>query len=183
MLAAATRKTFLLMLLLSLIGLLSGCGFHLRGQLPLAPPLQKLYLKTQDPYGQLTRNLKQYLKDSNVQLADSPQTAETVLEILHEYNTEQLLSIGGTQQTRQYNIILTVNFQVTDPTGKILLPPQSMSETRSLTIQSNQILGGSNEENNLYQQMRRAIVYDIMNRLSSKDVTDLILHPAVSQVK
>jgi LPS-assembly lipoprotein len=159
--------------------LLAGCGFHLRGQEELAPPFKKMYLQTSDPYGQLSRNIRQYLKFSGVELTDSPQAAETVLAILHEYNSEQLLSIGGTQQTRQYNITLTVSFEVTAPDGRVLLPPESLSETRALTILSNQILGGSNEENNLYVQMRRAIVYDIISRLSSRDVSILVTQPAV----
>jgi LPS-assembly lipoprotein len=162
--------------------LLTGCGFHLRGQVPLAPPLKKIYLQTDDPYGQLSRNLRQYLKYSGAELTDSPQTADTVLAILREFNTEQLLSIGGTQQTRQYNITLTVNFQITDPQGRILVPPQTLSETRALTILSNQILGGSNEENNLFVQMRRAIVYDIMNRLASRDVTILVTNPIAKPI-
>ena len=106
--------------------MLADCGFHLRGQEPLAPPLKKIYLQTDDPYGQLARNLRQYLKYSGAELTDSPKTAETVLVILREYNTEQLLSIGGTQQTRQYNITLTVNFEVTDPQGRTLVPPESL---------------------------------------------------------
>ena len=49
-----------------------------------------------------------------------------------------------------------------------------MTETRALTIQADQILASSNEANNLYQQMRQAIVYDIMSRIASHDVTALI---------
>lgn len=177
---AGRQNIFLIFFSLFVCLTLSSCGFHLRGPVPLAPPLKQLYLKTEDPYGQLTRNIKQYLKLSGVYLANTPQEAETVLVILREFNSEQLLSIGGTQQTRQYNITLTVNFEVTTPDGKILVSPQSCSETRALTIQSNQILGGSNEENNLYQQMRRAIVYDIMSRLSSKEVSTLVTQPVVT---
>jgi LPS-assembly lipoprotein len=172
-----TRKIILTVGLLTLSCLLSACGFHLRGDLPLAPPLKKLYLQTQDPYGQLARNIRQFLKFSGVELTSSAATAKTVLVIVREATSDQLLSIGGTQQTRQYNITLTVTFEVTDPQGKILLPPEVVSETRSLTILSNQILGGSNEENNLFVQMRGAIVYDIMSRLSSQDVTLLINPP------
>ncbi len=153
--------------------LLSACGFHLRGYIPLPEPLHKLYLQTTEPFSQLTRNLKQYLKFSGVTLVDSPAAADTVLVILSETNSEQLLSIGGTQQTRQYNITLTVSFEVTDRNGIVLIPPEALHETRTLTILSNQILGGSNEENNLFVQMRSAIVYDILTRLASKDVAQL----------
>ena len=82
--------------------------------------------------------------------------------------------MSGTQQTRQYNLILNVIFQVSDPRGKILIPPQNITETRSFTIKSDQILAGSNEANALYNQMRQAIVYDMMARLSSNEITRLL---------
>jgi len=150
---------------------LTSCGFHTRGNIILAPPLHSIYLKTNDPYGQLAKNIKQHLKTSGVHITNQPSEAMTVLDILSEQQNNQLVNTSGTQQTRQYNLILTVNFQITDPFGKILTPAQTVSESRSLTIQSNQILAGSNESLNLYQQMRRAIVFDIISRLSSRDIT------------
>jgi LPS-assembly lipoprotein len=163
-------RFFLFAFLLSMTCLLSSCGFHLRGAVTLAQPLKTLYLRSQDPYGELSRNLKQNLKISGVHMVTSPEQATTILEIIHEEPSHQLLSVGGTQQTRQYNLILTVVFQITDNQGKILVPSQTVSESQALTVQANQELGGSNEENNLYRQMRRAIVYDIMNRLASDDI-------------
>lgn len=163
-----------LIFLLMLVGL-TACGFQPRGVMPLAPPLHHLYLQTADPYGQLSRNIKQYLKASNVQLANSALTAETVLDIQKEETTQQLLSVGGTQQTRQYNLILTVQFQVTDPKGIVLIPSQAVSESCTIPIQANQILAGSNEANTLFQRMRQAIVFDIMIRLSSTDASNLLM--------
>lgn len=166
-----------LILLLFIVLSLASCGFHLRGPMPLAPPLQRLYLQTPDPYGQLTRDLRLYFKMSNVHLVESPTEASTVLVILDEETNEQLLNINGTQETRQYNLILTVHFQITDSNGAILLSPEAISETRVLTIKAGQILAGSNEANNIYQQMRLAIAYDIMSRLASQNVTQRLTKP------
>lgn len=164
-----------LCLTLTICFVLSGCGFHLRGPIELAQPLQRIYLQSQDPYGELSHNITQYLKASHVYMASIPGDATTVLDILREDKAETLLSVSGTQQTRQYNITLSVTFQLTTPQGVVILPPRTVSETNSLTIRSDQILGGSNEESNRYQQMRRIIVYTIMNILSSKEVTDVLL--------
>ena len=114
------------------------------------------------------------MKISDVRLVDKIEEASTVLVILSESTTQQLLSLSGTQQTRQYNLILSVTFQVNDPQGKVLVSPQVVTETRTLTIKADQILAGSNEANTLYSQMRQAIIYDIMSRLSSKDITSLL---------
>lgn len=161
--------------LLTLILLsLSGCGFHLRGNVALAPPLQQLYLKTSDPYGELARNLQQYLTLIGVHLTSSPANATAVLTLLHESETQNLISIDITQLSRQYNLILTVSYEITTPTGRQVVPPQTVTESRTLPIQSNQILAGSNEETILYQQMRQAIVYDIVSQLSSHHVTSLV---------
>jgi LPS-assembly lipoprotein len=172
----ARQKSLLTLLFLATL-LLTGCGFHLRESVVLAPPLKRLYLQSAAPFDELSRNIKQYLKLSGVELVNSPAEAKTVLDIIAENSSSQLLSVGGTQQTRQYNLILTVIFQVTTPDGKVLLPRQGVSELQPLTVQSDLILAGSNEENNLYHQMRRAIVYTMMTRLASKQATMLLNTP------
>jgi len=165
------KKILIFFILISL----TSCGYHLRGAVQLAPPLQNLYLKTPDPYGSLARNLKQYLKFAGVHLTQEISEATTVLVILGETTSQQLLGISGTQQTRQYNLILTVTFNVTRPNGNPLIPPQTLSQSRTLTIKADQILAGSNEASILYQQMRQAILYDMLSRLASKDITALLL--------
>jgi len=155
---------------------LSGCGFQLRGSTPPNPALQDLYIKTSAPYSEVTHNLREYLNVSGIQVADTQQDAAIVLQILSETENQILLSVSGTAQTRQYNLILTIAFQVTNNKGTILVPPQTLSENRTLTVLSNQILGGSNEQTMLYQQMRQAIVYDILNRLGSRDIIATLIN-------
>lgn len=154
--------------------LMTGCGFHLQGETQLATPLHRMYLKTPDPYGQLARSLQQYLKISNVQLVASPEQASTILSILHDDISQELLSVSGTQQTRQYTLRVTVTFDISTPQGKSIIGPQTLTETRTITIQSNQILGSSNEASLFYQQMRRTLAYAILNRIASNEITRMI---------
>ncbi len=147
----------------------------------LAPPLQNLYLQTTDPYGQLAKNLRLYLKMSGVHLTSIQAEATSILEILSENTSEQLINISGTQTTRQYNLTLTVNYRVTDNRGNIVVETQTATETRPLTINANQMLSGSNQAVSLYQQMRQAIVYDIVSRLASREITILLITPKHTQ--
>jgi LPS-assembly lipoprotein len=163
-----------LIVLLSIAMFLSSCGFQLRGETPLSPPLKRLYIQTADPYGALTRNLRDYLMRSDVELVDSPAEALTILHIISEVQNQQLLSVSGLQQTRQYSLTLSVTFEIMNPKGIVLVPPSTLTENRTLTTLSDLILGGTNEQNTLYQQMRLAIINDIMNRLGSRDVTILL---------
>ncbi len=170
-----------IILFCTLITLLTACGFHLQGEMPLAQPLHRLYLETADPYGPLTHSLEQSLRLSKVQLVDSPEKADTILHILQDSTSQQLLAPNGTLQTRQYNLTVTIVFEVTDNKSRILVPPQTLTETRPITIQSNQVLGSSNEVNIYYQQMRRELAYAIMNRLASQELTKLINHKQFPQ--
>lgn len=153
---------------------LSACGFHLQGDLQLAKPLHRMYLKSPDPYGYLARSLENYLIMSNVQLVSSPDQATTILDIINDSTSQSLLSVSGTQQTRQYNLIVNVTFVISDSHGNNITQPQSLAEARTITIQSNQILGSSNEAAIIYQQIRRSLASAIMNRLSSQEITHAI---------
>lgn len=154
--------------------ILVGCGFHLQGEAKLAPPLHLLYLQTPDPYGYLARNLKQYLKMSKVKLVASPAEADTILVVSRDETAQEFLSVSGTTQTRQYRLKVTVIFEITTAKGQPIIGSQTLVEERFITIQSNQVLGSSNETALFYQQMRRALAYAIINRIASKDITRAI---------
>ena len=154
--------------------LLMGCGFHLQGEMPLAQPLHKMYIQAPDPYSVLLRNLREDLKTSNVNLVASATEADTILTILSDETAQELISVNGTQQTRQYNLKVIVTFEVTDTKERTIVPLQLLTENKTITVQSNQILGSSNEANLYYQQMQRAIAAAIVNRLASKDITRLV---------
>jgi LPS-assembly lipoprotein len=155
--------------------LLSACGFHLQRGAVLAAPLQRLYVQSPDPYGILSRALVQYLKMSKVQLTSYAATADTVLVILQDRSSQTLLSVSGTTQTRQYNLKITVVFELRNASGQTLVPPQTLTEERAMTVQQNQILGSSNEASLYYQQMRRSIAYAILNRLASGDISKALM--------
>ena len=168
------KNSWRVCLIATVLTLITACGFHLRGDLPLAPPLQSMYIQSSDPYGTLVKELEQSLKMSGVKLAATPPAAQTVLVILHDEPTQKLLSVSGTQQTRQYQLTVTVTFEVNTPSGRTIVPPQALAESRVITIQSNQILGSSNEANLYYQQMRRTLASSMLYRLSSHEVTGMV---------
>lgn len=166
-------KKFLFFILTCFI---SGCGFNLQGEVKLAEPLHRLYIQAPDPYGTLARYLKQSLKMSKVTLVENPVLASTMLVILKDQASEDLISVSSTQQTRQYTLKVMVMFQILDAKGRTIVGPQVLTESRVVTVQASVILGSSNEANLMYQQMRRIIAYGIMNRIASKEITGMIMH-------
>lgn len=153
---------------------LAACSFQLRNNVPLAPPLHQIYLETNDPYGSLARDIKQSLQTAHAQVAPIREEAETVLAILQDTRSNILLSVNATQQTRQYNLHLVVEFEVKDNKGNVIVPSQILTQDKPITIQANEVLGSSNELNLFYQQMQREIVNSMMYRLSSIEISALI---------
>lgn len=170
------KKIWALGIISSLLLCLSSCGFHLQGETELAWPLYKMYLHSTDPYGFFVRQLRDQLKMSKVQLVDSSEQATTILDILKDDISQDLLNVNGTQQTRQYILKTTLVFEIRNAQNQVILPPQTLEETRVITVQANQILGSSNEVSFYYKQMRRQLVSALMNRLSSKEVSRLLNH-------
>lgn len=164
------RLTFMVWL----TALLSACGFHLRGSIPLAPPLQSMQVQSVEPYGNLTKYLKQSLRSSHVNVVDEGSAATTILNITQESTAQDLLSVNGTLQTRQYRLRLLVTFEIDDNKGRNIVPAEALAESRVITVQSNQILGSSNEADLYFEQMRRTLAATIMYRLTSHQVTNMV---------
>ena len=168
------KKNVAILFVIALTLLISACGFQLQGKTRLAEPLHRMYIQSVDPYGHLIRYLEQYLRMSDVTLVRTPMEASTVFVIMKDEEAQDLISVSSTQQTRQYNLKVTVIFEITDNGGRLLAPPQTLAESRVITVQSSQILGSDNQTNMIYQQMRRMIAYSIMNRLASNIITKAI---------
>lgn len=158
-------------LLIGLLGVLTACGFKPQGNMPLAKPLHSLYIQSSRPHGDLTRYIQAYLRTSDVNLINDRNNAQTVLVISQDSDSQELIGVSSTQQTRQYNLHVTATFSVTKANGEIIIQPQTLVETRAITIQSDQVLGSSNEANQYFLQMRRELAYGIMNRLASNSLT------------
>lgn len=157
-------------LFIILILVLNSCSFQPRGHTQLSPYLHKLYLTSNNPNSQFYRYLRESLQMSGIQLNEKASDSNLVLTILNETLHQQLLSIGTNNQTRQYNVSLTISYSLSTHKGINILGPEQLTETRSVTIQSNQILGDNNEVSALYQQMRLAIAFDLIDRLASEEV-------------
>jgi LPS-assembly lipoprotein len=152
-----------LVLLCSL--LLAGCGFHLRGTMDLPPSLGSIYIQGGNPYGEFVAELRRTLRASHTHVVDSPAGARATLTIQREDVHRQVLSVGSTGKAREYGLALTVEFQVTDPKGQVLVPSQTVSVSRDLSFDSTQVLGKGEEEVLLRQEMIRDAAQQVLWRL------------------
>lgn len=146
---------------------LTACGFHLRGREPLPPQLHTLYLESNSPYSELTKQLRHVLQSIKITLASSPQAAPVTLQILTDNFNQQVTSIGTSGQTSTYLLTYTVSYQLLDYSGKVIAGPETVTNSHSYSITTNQVLGSINNQVILEGQMRREIIFQILDRLRS----------------
>ena len=138
--------------------------------------MHTLYLKTKDPYSPFSTALRQTLSSANIQLVDNQQDAATTLNIINVHFKYYTPTLGNSNLARTYTFHGHVIFEITNTKGDVLLKPQTLSSTRSLTLNANQLLGTNNQATQLKQEMIREMINKLFNRLSSEQVR-LALEP------
>ena len=70
--------------LMLLIVALTGCGFHLRGELPISNHLKQMYLETSSDFTPLSQAIEQTLSENNIRLMQTPENAQFILKVFNE---------------------------------------------------------------------------------------------------
>lgn len=149
---------------------LSACGFHLRGHYSLPTGLSPIYIESRQPFDSFNKLLRNQLVANKIIVADTVENAAIVLTVLSTKEGQQLLSSSTTSQVNNYALNYTVHFELHFRDGRVILPDTAVSSTQNLTINSNQILASSTQQSEIYQQLRRDAVEQLMLRLNAHKV-------------
>ncbi|CEG56699.1 LPS-assembly lipoprotein LptE [Legionella fallonii] len=148
--------------------LLSACGFHLRGLIDVPEWLNNVSIISKDGNKELISILKSQLEGYKIRVNPDPAFAKYWLIISNVNVHQQVVSIGASTNPRQYQLILTLVFTLQTSRGQVIKPPQYISVSRQLTVNSDRILGSNDEETILVNEMKKEAVLQIINRLSRK---------------
>lgn len=156
------KFSLLSIILLSLIG----CGFHLRGQMALPPAVKNISVisDVDDPFIQ---QIKQRLEQYSINVTDDEKLSASVLTINNLTHRSSVSSVSSSTNTRQYYLSYQLFFSLT-VNKKILLNNQSVTSSRTLTVDANRILGSDDEEITLKQEMQQDLLRKLMQRLSAQ---------------
>lgn len=166
--------SFRFLFLLSLILVIQGCGFQLRGALDISSEISPLYLQ-QNSVFELAREIKTLLATNKIALADDPAQANSQLVLLNETRQRRVLSVDGSGRAREYALTYTVYFTMSVkakdelPEGQQAEPKQeSVSLTRSLLFEPDAVLAVTNETEVLYRDMRNNAARSILLKLQAR---------------
>ncbi len=146
-------------------GLLAGCGFQMRGNADFA--FKRLYIDI--PANSLMgSDLRRAIRGgSDTVVVADPKEADALLDVLQDTRTKTVLSITTAGVVREYRLTQRFTFRLRDATGNELIPPSLLILTRTLTYNEANTLAKDYEEQQLYRDMQRDIVQQLMRRLAA----------------
>ena len=183
-------RTAKLSVLLLLIGLLTACGFKLRGSAELPGyklPFATIALAlepTSDFYAQLKRTIE--ASSPGTRVVSDPREAEAVLTVLADDAQKVILSLTAAGRAREYQLVRNFSFKVhgqspaaaapapvpkysdtpvVGPTEYI--PASSITLRREITFSDDLVLSKESEEALLWRDIQGDLVQQLMRRLAA----------------
>lgn len=138
---------------------LSGCGFHLRGNIAIPDWAKSMYVQSNTPYGRFEILLKRALKASGATLMQDQKAAAITVQILNQQTDRKILTLGSDARVQDFQLTHTVTLQVLDDIQTILLAPMTLTQNRHFTFNKKEVLGKSEEEALLLSDMQKELTY------------------------
>jgi len=162
--------------LLAALGVLSSCGFHLRGtgKVEMSPVFSTLRIMVEGNQQQndpLLVSMKNALRmQTDVQIED---TGDAPLLVLYgERSDSQVLSVSSTGKADEYLLKYEVSFRLTGKDGKEVAESQTIRVQRDHAFDRLNVLSKEREEQEPRREMQRDAVQQILRRLSRITPTD-----------
>lgn len=146
-------------------GLLAGCGFHMRGNADFA--FKRLYIGLPQNSlmgADLRRNIR---NGSDTQIVEEKDEADALLDVLADTRAKSILSITAQGVVREYRLTQRFSYRLRDAAGKELIAPSTLVLTRDLTYNEANTLAKDYEEQQLYRDMQKDIVQQLIRRLAA----------------
>jgi len=141
---------------------LGSCGFHLRGSRGEFSSIPPIYVRGLDP---AVIELRQFLRVSGTTVVSDAADARLIVAVLDARRNRRVLSVGTQGKVQEYELRYELPFSVDDNAGHQLLAEQVITQTRSYSFDETDVNAMSIEEDDLFRDMQRSAVMQIIRRL------------------
>lgn len=156
-------KSFALVLLMALI--VSGCGFHLRGDIVLPALYERVHVVDKG-YSDVGKALSEALENVGSKIVYSSEGATSVVTVLSRGTQRRALNVAG-KQIREYELQLDITFVVQNHEGTQLAGPQTVTVVRNFSNDPNNVLAKDNEELAIRKEMMRPAIIQVLRRMKA----------------
>ena len=153
---------------LILLMLVTSCGFKLRGAYQLPVAMQTTYVDSAQKNSTLTRALIRSLKASNIKIATQSADNIAILKLSKETRNKRIVSVDANGRAREYTLTYSIGFHVKAQGAGFEIENQDISISRDFVFDTEDVLGNSRGESQLYEEMQQDVIRLILLRLQSK---------------
>ena len=148
------------------IGLLTGCGFHLRNSQEFTFDTIAL---SPAPGSAIAIDLVRYLGDKVVpEVSRAGSSApQAILDIVQEQREKTVVAVNASGQVREMQLLIRLKFRVRTPQGDPLISVTEITQHRDITFNESSALAKEAEEILLYRDMQNDIVQQMLRRLAA----------------
>jgi len=146
--------------------LVAACGFRFQGEAELPPAMEVTRIETADPYSHFIRRLTILLEQNGARVVEGS-GASAVLDIPLNQTRKEILSIGDTARVREFRVVHRVRFRLLDTEGNVLVPEQTLEQSRVISFDEQEILAATREEEFLREELAETLSRQVLRRLGT----------------
>ncbi len=149
--------------------LMAGCGFQLRTW-DLAHLDLHVHVKA-DGMSTVAGPLRSALRQAGAALSQSAADADVVVDIQDERRTRHVASVTAGARAAEYEVETAVQYAIRTP-QETLQEPRWVQAARVFTIDSNSLVGSSEEQVLIEQELQTDLVGQILRNLNALTAAD-----------
>ena len=143
----------------------TGCGYQLRGAVVLPSGLDAIHVAGPS---EIRGALIEVLDGSGVQVQSTGDAAEAVVRLTDERFSRRVLSVDPESgKVREFELAYRVTFRVTDASGEVVVPGESLSLLRTYVFDPTALLGKNREQRTLHAEMRRDAARQVARKIAA----------------
>jgi LPS-assembly lipoprotein len=147
--------------------LLGACGFHLRGAAPLPAEMSVTYIHGTAEFNPLYDDFRAALENRGARVTQDRGEATAVLDILENNFDKDVLTVDLSGKVLEYRLRQNIQFEVAAADGHMLIERQSVTMSRDLKFNRNDVLGKERESELFRKELQRDVVNLAMLRMTA----------------
>ena len=156
------------LLVVTLLALLTGCGFRLQGTGGYPEAMDRTYINASDRYTVFYRKLLAQLEKDGITVVESPLDAGAVIDIEDDETARRVLTISGRNVPREYIVYYRVAYSVRIG-AETVVPTRRLSLDQDFTYDAREVLGKNREEENLRDALAESLVAQLKRDIARLD--------------
>ena len=154
-------------LIIAISLLISSCGFHLRGMSEVPSWLAHVSIVSQKVNRDIAPLLTDLLISNHIQVDQEPRMANYWIILEEDSLKQNITSISSGTNARQYQLVYSLRFKLENTQNPEASHAQTITVIRQLTVNSQRILGSSDEQNILESEMHLEAIQLLLTRLGT----------------